>query len=225
MLVSQAHVITIDGPSGVGKGTISQYLAAALGWHYLDSGALYRILGYAANRAKVDLDNADALLELMDSLHINFSGGAQLNGESIDERIRTEQAGERASRVAQHPQIRSAMLELQRGFLKSPGLVADGRDMGTTIFPQTPHKFYLTASAEERANRRYKQLKEKGQGGNIGALFRDIQQRDDRDMNRADSPLRPADDASIIDTSNLSISEVLEKVMEQLPFRAIAPLD
>ena len=223
--MSQARVITIDGPSGVGKGTISQCLAATLGWHYLDSGALYRILGYAANRAKVDLDNADALLELMDSLHINFSGGAQLNGESIDERIRSEQAGERASRVAQHPQIRSAMLELQRGFLKSPGLVADGRDMGTTIFPQTPHKFYLTATAEERANRRYKQLKEKGQSGNIGALFRDIQQRDDRDINRADSPLRPADDASIIDTSNLSISEVLEKVMEQLPFKAIVPLD
>ncbi len=221
----QAPVITIDGPSGVGKGTISQLLADALGWHYLDSGALYRILGYAAHKADVDLDDANALLLLIDTLQIGFSGGAQLNGEPVDQLIRTEQAGERASRVAQHAQIRIAMLALQRGFLKAPGLVADGRDMGTTIFPQTPYKFYLTASAEERAKRRHKQLKGKGQDGNIAALFRDIQQRDDRDMNRTDSPLRPADDANIIDTTNLSIDGVLKEVVDQLPFRVIVPLD
>jgi len=221
----QTPVITVDGPSGVGKGTISQGLADVLGWHYLDSGALYRILGYAAHQAGVDLDNVDALLQLVNSLHIDFVGGAQLDGESIDVLIRTEQAGDRASRVAHHPQIRTAMLALQRGFLKAPGLVADGRDMGTTIFPQTPHKFYLTATAEERAKRRYKQLKEKGQDGNIGALFRDIQQRDDRDMNRVDSPLRPADDANIIDTTHLSINEVLKEVIEQLPFKVIVPLE
>lgn len=211
-------VITIDGPSGVGKGTISQRLADALGWHYLDSGALYRILGYAADQAGVDFNDAEALMALADSLQIDFVGGAQLNGQSIETLIRTEQAGERASRVAQHPQIRLAMLGLQREFLKPPGLVADGRDMGTTIFPQTPHKFYLRAAAEERAKRRYKQLKEKGLDGNIGALFRDIQQRDERDTNRADSPLRPADDACLIDTTDLSINQVLKKVIEQLPF-------
>ena len=220
-----APVITIDGPSGVGKGTISKALADALGWHYLDSGALYRILGYAADQAGVDFADADALVALAASLKIDFAGGAQLNGKSVETFIRTEQAGEYASRVAQHPQIRSAILELQRGFLKPPGLVADGRDMGTTIFPQTPHKFYLTAAAEERAKRRYKQLKEKGQDGNIAALFRDIQKRDERDTNRADSPLRPADDANIIDTTQLSINEVLKKVIEQLPFEVDVPLD
>ncbi len=220
-----APVITIDGPSGVGKGTISKALADALGWHYLDSGALYRILAYAAVQAEVDFADADALVALAASLQIDFTGGAQLNGKSVERFIRTEQMGEYASRVAQHPQIRSAILELQRGFLKSPGLVADGRDMGTTIFPQTPHKFYLTAAAEERAKRRYKQLKEKGLDGNIAALFRDIQQRDERDTNRADSPLRPADDANIIDTTQLNINEVLKKVIGQLPFEVDVPLD
>jgi cytidylate kinase len=221
----QVPVITIDGPSGVGKGTISQNLAETLGWHYLDSGALYRILGYAADQAGIDLDDARALKSLMDSLHIDFVDGAQLNGQAIDGRIRSEQAGERASRVAQHPEVRSAMLDLQHGFLQPPGLVADGRDMGTTIFPQTPYKFYLSASAEERAKRRHKQLKEKGLDGNIAALFQDIQKRDERDTNRADSPLRPADDATIIDTTNLSISEVLKKVIEQLPFEVLVSLD
>lgn len=224
-MIKDAPVITIDGPSGVGKGTISRFLAEALHWHYLDSGALYRVLGYAAYRGGADFDNEQALLDILDSVNIDFDDGAHLDGESIEALIRGEQAGERASRVAHHAGIRKAMLALQHGFQKMPGLVADGRDMGTTIFPLAAYKFYLVADAQERANRRYKQLLEKGQSGNIGALFQDIQQRDDRDMNRADSPLRPADDASIIDTSHLSISEVLEKVMEQLPYKAIVPLE
>ena len=212
-------VITIDGPSGVGKGTISHHLAEALGWHYLDSGALYRILGYAAHQAGIEFSDVDALVELAAELKIDFADGAQLNGESVEKFIRTELAGERASRVARYPQVRALIFDLQRAFLKPPGLVADGRDMGTTIFPQSPHKFYLVADVEERAKRRYKQLLEKGLDGNIAALFRDIQQRDERDMNRNDSPLRPAEDAIIIDTTNLSIKGVLEKVIVQLPFK------
>lgn len=212
------RVITIDGPSGVGKGTVSRYLADALGWHYLDSGALYRIIGYAAVQAHLDLDNAPGLVALMAGLDIDFVDGAMLNGQSIEQEIRSEQAGEHASRVARHPQVRAAILELQKRFRREPGLVADGRDMGTVIFPDTPHKFYLTADAEERAKRRYKQLMEKGQSGNIAALFQDIKQRDERDTNRSDSPLHPAPDAVIIDTTHLSIEQVLKKVLEKLPF-------
>ncbi len=211
-------VITIDGPSGVGKGTISQYLAQALRWHYLDSGALYRIVGYAAQQQGLDLDAPEALLELIQSIQIKFDQGAYLDGERIEDEIRTEAAGERASLVAKHPEVRRALLNLQHRFLQSPGLVADGRDMGTTVFPQAAHKFYLTADAEERAKRRAKQLLDKGLDGNIAALFQDIQQRDERDMNRSDSPLCPADDAIIVDTTNLDIEAVLEKVIAYLPF-------
>ena len=214
-------VITVDGPSGVGKGTISKYLADELGWHYLDSGALYRMLGYAAVQGGVDLDDAQALVALCETLEIDFDQGARLNGEPVEDRIRSEQAGEYASRVARHPAVRAAMLEMQRNFSREPGLVADGRDMGTTIFPSADYKFYLVADAEERARRRHKQLLEKGQSGNIGALFQEIRQRDERDMNRKDSPLRPADDAFVIDTTELSIDGVLEKVFERLPFAAI----
>ncbi len=213
-------IITIDGPSGVGKGTISRHLAEVLGWHYLDSGALYRILGYAAVQAGIDLDDAEALVQLSERLEIDFDRGARLNGELVEDRIRSERAGEYASRVARHPEVRTAMLALQRAFRCAPGLVADGRDMGTTIFPQADHKFYLIADAQERARRRHKQLLEKGQSGNIGALFQEIRQRDERDMNRKDSPLRPAADATIIDTTDLSIEGVLGKVFEQLPFTA-----
>ena len=211
-------VITVDGPSGVGKGTVSQRLADLLGWHYLDSGALYRILGYAAQQHATDLDDGAALAKLAAALDIDFRDGAWLNGRYIEHEIRSEQAGESASRVAHHRQVRAAMLDLQRAFCKPPGLVADGRDMGTTIFPDSPHKFYLTADAEERAKRRHKQLLENGLDGNIGALFREIQQRDSRDMNRKDSPLRPAEDAHIIDTTHLGIEGVLEKVLDRLPY-------
>lgn len=211
-------VITVDGPSGVGKGTISQYLAEALTWHYLDSGALYRIVGYAAFQNELDLESPEELLSLIKAADIKFDHGAYLNGERIEDDIRTEAAGDRASRVARHAGVRAALLELQHRFLQAPGLVADGRDMGTTIFAQAAHKFYLVADAEERAKRRAKQLLDKGLDGNIAALFRDIQQRDERDMNRLDSPLCPADDAIIIDTTHLGIDAVLEKVIDFLPY-------
>jgi len=211
-------VITVDGPSGVGKGTVSRYLADALQWHYLDSGALYRVLGFAAHQAAIDFDDEPALLSLLDKLDIDFIDGAHLDGVLIEPEIRSEAAGERASRVACHPGIRQAMLQLQYDFRRAPGLVADGRDMGTTLFPQADYKFYLTADARERANRRYKQLKEKGLDGNIGALFQDIQQRDERDMNRKDSPLRPAEDAIVIDTTHMGVDAVLKKVIDTLPY-------
>lgn len=212
-------VITIDGPSGVGKGTVSQFVADKLGWHYLDSGALYRILGYAAQQAGEVFDDENALLALLANSHIEFNNGAYLDGETVEALIRNEQAGERASKVAQHAAVRQAMLGLQRDFRRPPGLVADGRDMGTTIFPEAEYKFYLKADAKERAKRRYKQLLEQGLSGNIGALFRDIEQRDQRDMNRKDSPLRPADDAIVIDTTDLSIDDVTRKVIDRLPYR------
>ena len=211
-------VITVDGPSGVGKGTVSQFLATALGWHYLDSGALYRVVGYAAHEAALDLDVADALVALINVIDIEFQSGAYLNGIRIEDEIRTEIAGDRASRVAKHPGVRLAMLDLQHQFLRAPGLVADGRDMGTTIFPRAGHKFYLVADAKERAKRRCKQLMDKGLDGNIAALFQDIQRRDERDMNRSDSPLCPADDAVIIDTTCLGVDEVLESVIDKLPY-------
>ncbi len=212
-------VITVDGPSGVGKGTVSSYLAAHLAWHYLDSGALYRILGYAAYQAEVSFDDEPALLDILATARIEFNQGAHLNGVSVESLIRDEIAGSRASQVAHHPKVRQAMLALQRDFRQAPGLVADGRDMGTTIFPEAAYKFYLTADAQERANRRFKQLKEKGVDGNIGALFQDIQQRDERDMNRQDSPLRPAGDAILIDTTHMSIDQVLKEVIDRLPYR------
>jgi cytidylate kinase len=211
-------VITVDGPSGVGKGTISQFLAETLGWHYLDSGALYRIVAYAAFQNELDLESPDELLSLIKAADIKFHHGAYLNGERIEDDIRTEAVGDRASRVAKHAVVRGALLELQHRFLQAPGLVADGRDMGTTVFPQAAHKFYLVADAQERAKRRAKQLMDKGLDGNIAALFRDIQQRDERDMNRTDSPLCPADDAIIIDTTQLGIDDVLEKVIDFLPY-------
>lgn len=228
---SEIPVITVDGPSGVGKGTVSHYLAEALQWHYLDSGALYRILGFAAQQRGVDLDDEASLLNIFATAKIDFSDGAHLDGVCVEAFIRDEAAGGRASRVAHHPGVRKAMLALQRDFRQAPGLVADGRDMGTTIFPQAGYKFYLTAEAQARANRRYKQLKEKGSNGKIGALFqdkqtevlddiqRDIQERDERDMNRKDSPLRPAEDAIVIDTTHLSIEAVLREVIGRLPYR------
>jgi len=222
--VSEMHdipVITVDGPSGVGKGTISQLLADRLGWHFLDSGALYRLVGLAARRRGLNLEepDAEALGALARGLRAEFQvrAGATplifLDGEEVTDATRTEEAGGDASRVAAILQVRQALLQRQRDYRQSPGLVADGRDMGTTVFPAAPVKVFLTASAEARAERRYKQLKEKGLDVNVTALLSEIVARDERDRSRSASPLRPADDAQVIDTSDLTIQEVFDRVM------------
>lgn len=208
-------VITVDGPSGVGKGTISQALAKKLGWHYLDSGALYRLLACAAQKRGISLDDEQALAALVGELDIRFEEGAVLDGELVEGEIRSEKMGNCASKVARHPAVRQALLDRQKAFAQAPGLVADGRDMGTTVFPESRLKIYLTASVEERARRRAKQLSAMGQGGSIAALCREIAERDARDAERKASPLRPADDAQVIDTSDLSIDEVLDAVADE----------
>ncbi len=210
-------VLTIDGPGGSGKGTISAKVAATLGWHYLDSGALYRILGVAAQRAGVCTSDEAAVLALVDDLAIRFGiedGSVWLGEEEVSSAIRHEDAGALASEVAVIPSVRAALLERQLQFRQSPGLVADGRDMGTVVFADAPIKVFLTASAQERANRRYKQLIAKGNDVNLSALFQDIQARDERDSQRAVSPLKPAEDAIVVDTTAMSIEQVVEKVLD-----------
>lgn len=219
MAAGQAPVLTIDGPSGSGKGTIARRVADALGWSLLDSGALYRVLALAAVRQGVALDDEPALAALADRLPVRFGtapDGAEriwLDGDEISADIRTEAAGDRASQVAALPGVRKALLGLQRAFGKPPGLVADGRDMGTQVFPAAGLKVFLTASAGERARRRYKQLKDKGLGVSLAALSRDIEDRDRRDSERTVAPLRPADDARILDSSDLTIDEVTETIL------------
>jgi cytidylate kinase len=212
-----APVITVDGPSGTGKGTIAELLSRRLGWHCLDSGALYRVLGLVAGRRGLDLDSGEALARLAASLPLTFEGGrVLLAGEDLGDAIRSESAGMAASRVAAHPAVRAALLDWQRRQARPPGLVADGRDMGTVVFPQAPLKVFLDASPEERAARRYKQLKGKGLDANLPALVADIRERDERDRNRAAAPLRPADEAVIVDSTTLSIDEVLDRVLEEV---------
>lgn len=218
---SPIPVVTVDGPSGVGKGTLSQQLARHLGWHFLDSGALYRLLGLAARRQGVDPADAAGLESLALKLDVRFVPTEQgettilLNNQDVTREIRTEQAGNDASRVAAVPAVRAALLQRQRDFRQLPGLVADGRDMGTTVFPEAPLKFFLTASAEVRAERRYKQLKEKGLDASLTTLLAEIAERDERDRTRSVSPLKPAEDAIIIDTSHLGIDEVFSVVLER----------
>ncbi len=208
-------VITLDGPGGVGKGTISALVAQELGWHYLDSGALYRLTALAAQQKGIDFADIDAVADIAEHLQVEFlpQGGILLDGQEVEALIRTEQAGANASKVAAVPEVREALFKRQKAFLQPPGLVADGRDMGTSIFPDADLKVFLTASADERAKRRYKQLIEKGNNVNIESLRKEIQERDERDINRSASPLKPAEDAHIIDTSDLSIDEVFQEVM------------
>lgn len=217
---AQAPVVTVDGPSGSGKGTVARRLAETLGWHFLDSGALYRLTAVSALKKHVDLEDESALAELARSLDVEFGtneeGGERilLEGEDVTREIRTEKTGNAASKVAARNAVRDALLERQRDFRQAPGLVADGRDMGTVVFPRADLKIFLTASAEERARRRYKQLKEQGAGVNLEDLISDIRERDQRDAQRAVSPLVPAPDAVEIDSSRLSADQVFEQVLD-----------
>jgi len=216
--MNNVKIITIDGPSGSGKGTISRILAEQLGFHYLDSGALYRLLGLAAVRHGIEISiNAD-LTQLAKNMDVSFQAKADghnivlLEGEDVTDELRTEETGALASRVAENPRVRSALLERQHQFARLPGLVADGRDMGTKVFPEAQLKIFLTASIEERASRRYKQLLEKGENVKLLALEEQVRSRDERDMNRETSPLAAAADAVEVDSSDLTIQEAVDSV-------------
>lgn len=217
---STVPVLAVDGPSGSGKGTISRAVAEALGWHLLDSGAIYRAVGYAAGMAGIDLSDAAAVTRCTETAKIVFrdpkDGGETrviVNGHDATDEIRTETCGAAASAIAAIPAVRAALLDKQRSFRKPPGLVADGRDMGTVVFADAPYKVFLTASAEERARRRYKQLKEKGLAVTLSTLLREIEARDERDATRKVAPLRPATGALIIDTTGIPVGEVVARVL------------
>ena len=205
-------VITIDGPSGVGKGTLAQYLVCKTGFHLLDSGAIYRALAYGAVKNEIALDDIPGLVALSTHLPVEFKATSILyDGVDVTSKVRNEETAAVASTVAVIPEVRAALLQRQKDFANLPGLVADGRDMGTVVFPGSPVKLYLTASAEIRAERRVKQLKNQGIDANIAQITQDIKERDERDTGRKTAPLKPADDAIIIDTSNLDIQEVCQK--------------
>ena len=208
-------VVTIDGPSGTGKGTVANLLARRLGWHCLDSGALYRVLGLAAQRRGLDLDAADSLTPLASSMKVVFRDNrVYLDGEDVSEAIRTETAADAASRVAVHGGVRERLLEWQREAARPPGLVADGRDMGTLVFPDATLKIFLTASAGERAKRRYKQLKQKGLDVSLPQIVTEIGERDERDTNRSVAPLTAPRGALTVDTTSLTIAEVQGRILE-----------
>lgn len=219
--MSDAPVITIDGPSATGKGTIAGRVAAMLEYHLLDSGALYRVLALASHRDNIDPDNGAGIAALAPELPVEFNagGGIRLHGEDVSTAIRTALVDELASRIAALSEVREALLPWQRDFRRQPGLVAEGRDMGAVVFADAEVKFYLTASAEVRAERRHKQLIDKGLGARLPDLLRDLRSRDRRDEQRSISPLRPATGAIEIDTSQLSIDQVVDQVMQLIAAR------
>lgn len=216
---NDAPVVTIDGPSGAGKGAVSAIVAERLGWHLLDSGAVYRAVALAALDRGVDADDEAALIGLCRALDLDFRSGEDgievlLDGCRVDQRLRSEAVSVMASRVASSPAVRRALLGLQRAFRRPPGLVADGRDMGTVVFDDAPVKVFLDAGVEERARRRYKQLKDKGESVKFSRLFHDLAERDRRDRERAVSPTVPAADAIVVDSTELALSEVVERLLD-----------
>ena len=219
--MSLIPVLTIDGPSGVGKGTVARIMAQKLGWHLLDSGAIYRAFALAVDARNTDVTDESALEEVANNLDLAFKTEAgselvsvYLDGQDVSKVLRTEQTGEMASKIASIGVVRAALLKRQQAFAKAPGLVADGRDMGTVVFADAPFKVFLTASAQERANRRLKQLQNQGSEGIISKILAEVVARDERDSSRKHSPLKPAKDALIIDTTELSIDEVITQVSE-----------
>lgn len=219
-MTTHVPVVTIDGPGGSGKGTIANRVAVALGFQLLDSGALYRLTAYSAKKRGVAFDDVPGLQQVASSMSITFEPGEHnqpvqiiLDGENVTKSIRLEETGSAASLVAPIPEVRKALFQRQRGFATPPGLVADGRDMGTVVFQDAPLKIFLTASAEERARRRVEQLQAKGEDVNIGEILTEIQERDKRDTERKVSPLKPADDSVVIDSSNMTIDEVEAQIL------------
>lgn len=214
-LPSSVPVIAIDGPSASGKGTVAQLVAQKLGYHYLDSGALYRIVALAGLKQGIAWKDETALSEMAKDLDIRFENGEiLLNGENVSADVRTEEMSRGASEVAVHPQVRRALVDLQRSFRKAPGLVADGRDMGSVIFPDAQTKIFLTASAEVRAERRYKQLMGKGNHANLADILKDLQLRDARDRERKVAPLQQCEDAALLDTDHLTIAQAVQSVLD-----------
>ena len=214
-------VLTLDGPSGVGKGTVASIISQKLDWHLLDSGAIYRAFAIVANDNDIKIDDIDSLLKLGNNFDISFKLNSNhkplnvyLNNVEVSSELRTEKTAALASQFAKIKSLRKVLLVKQRQFKKLPGLVADGRDMGTVVFPDAPFKVFLTAEVSERAKRRLKQLQESGIAGNISHTLAEVQKRDERDVNRQHSPLRPAKDALVIDTTNLTINETITRVME-----------
>jgi cytidylate kinase len=220
-MINQGPVITIDGPSGAGKGTVSQLIAEKLGWHILDSGALYRLLALAVSHHGMSSDDVETLKVLAEHLDIQFEQSEEgkveiiLEGEIVTQAIRTEEVGNSASKLASIPEVREGLLLRQRAFSQAPGLVADGRDMGTVVFPSAQIKIFLTASAEERAQRRLQQLQQKGEAVNLDELVKTIKERDERDANRAIAPLVPAAGALVIDSTDLTIEQVVEMIFAE----------